>query len=202
MTSESSQPVTLVALSQSVTSVSSQSPPSSSVVGPTVPSVAQPLFERSAILMVTVAGNGLVLAVVAAIVVVTVVVCARRRSRRRASSDVHFDTIGNKVKINSVKKDGGDAGNDHVYESLDLYSPLPTGRYDISDIGPMYAAVNAMYSMAQDAALDVEKNVAYDVVGAAGHRVNVSRNVAYAAVDRQRQQQSGSCRATPLPNPP
>ena len=152
--------------------------------------------------MLSVVGNCLVvLVVVATIVVVALVVCSKRRSRRKALDHVHYDIAMDKVKVKSVKTDKKNENSDHVYETLDIYTPTPESRYGISAIGPTYAAVNAMYKVDEDGeVVDVEENVAYDTANVA--RVDVNKNIAYAALERKQQLRSNSCRTMPLPDLP
>ena len=152
---------------------------------PTVPSLEQPSLSKSALLTISVAGNVLVILIIcAATTVVALVVCAKRRSRKRASFDVSFKTDLDRVRHG--QQDLNHATDDHMYESLDLYSS--GAKHDVvSPLAPTYAAVNALYSEPV-----LETNVAYDTL-------NVSRNAAYAAVE---QEQSNTCRTMPLPNLP
>ena len=152
---------------------------------PTVPSLEQPSLSKSALLTISVAGNVLVILIIcAATTVVALVVCTKRRSRKRASFDVSFKTDLDRVRHG--QQDLNHATDDHVYESLDLYSS--GAKHDVvSPLAPTYAAVNALYSEPV-----LETNVAYDTL-------NVSRNAAYAAVE---QEQSNTCRTMPLPNLP
>jgi hypothetical protein len=172
--------------------------PTASAESPT-PSLTEPFFKKSSLLMLSVVGIGLVvLVVVATIVVVALVVCGRRRSRRKALDHVHYDIAADKVKIKTDKKN---ENSDHVYETLDIYTPMPNSRYGISAIGPTYAAVNAMYKVEEDGeVVVVEENAAYDTAN--GARVDVNKNIAYAALERNQQLRSNSRRTMPLPDLP
>ena len=168
------------------------------------PSVAEPFFSKSSLLLFSVIGNALIVVVVGTLVVVALIYCFRRRSKKRSFECVRYDIAKDvaKVKMDNKERSSRD-GDDHMYESLDLYTPSPTRRYGISAIGPTYAAVNAMHNVAQDnGGIDLEKNTAYDTANAAQDTVDVRDNIAYAAVDRGQQQQSKSCRSMPLPNLP
>ena len=155
--------------------------------------------------MLSVVGNCIVvLIVLATIVVVVLVVIGRRQARRRALARVNYDVAVDSVKIKINKRNHKQDNNDHVYETLDIYSPSPTSRYGISALGPTYAAANAMFKVAQDGEenMDVEENAAYDTAHQPQKEVDMSKNIAYAALERKQNLRVNSRRNMPLPNPP
>ena len=111
-------------------------------------------------LVISIAVNIVVILVAIAVITVTIsLVCLRRRIKRRKSAmrsmdDVVYKTTTDEVKIKAVTTN--DEDTNHIYETI------PTPNAVRSSKTP-YAAVNAMYDVVYDEAMELESNVAYGV---------------------------------------
>lgn len=161
----------------------------------------------------SISGNvAIVLIIACVLVLIVLAVLARRRSQRRRQSYLGgagalYDTVTDKVDLKKTKNKReipyNSANDDHLYETLDTYTPSPTSRYGISVLAPTYASVNPICNMVPVSEVEVEKNVAYEarniVTASSGPEMDL--NLAYAAVDKE-QIKSKSCLKLPLPTDP
>ena len=108
-----------------------------------------------------------VVGVVAVIVAVTTVVCFRRFKRRKtvavthSAYDVMYKPGQGDVKIKSEN-------DTHIYDTINPYSTVAPKQLP----APTISAMNPTYSVLEDGLMELENNVAYDIL-------KVESNAAY-----------------------
>ena len=123
--------------------------------------------------------TGAILVITAIGIVVTLLVILKMKQMKKMYSQ---DLVASKEKFEDSQDQGNEGKfEEHLYDTVKTTSTFRT--ISTTSPPPVYAAVNAMYHIAQEDpdGMAMEKNISYA-------RVDVERNVAYGVVVGQRSQ--------------